>query len=227
MITSRFLSARTLSAAATKLRTSPLHCSRSLTTISNLHAREILDSRGNPTVEVELTSSDGSVHVVMVPSGASTGDMEATELRDGGTRYGGKGVKNACTNVVEKILPVVKGMSTEDVAAIDGAMISLDGTPNKSVLGANAILAVSMATCRAGAASKGAPLYKFLNEMAGSPKMVMPVPCFNVINGGVHAGNYLAPQEFFLIPLGAPNSKEALRMGAETYHTLKDIIKVD
>ena len=156
------------------------HYSRSLTTISNLHAREILDSRGNPTVEVELTSSDGSIHVAMVPSGASTGDMEATELRDGDpARYGGKGVQKACANVIDKILPAVKGMSTEDVAAIDGVMIALDGTPNKSVLGANAILAVSMAACRAGAASKGTPLYAFLNEMAGSPKMVMPVPCFN------------------------------------------------
>jgi len=196
-----------------------------MTTIQNLHAREILDSRGNPTVEVELTASDGGVFTAMVPSGASTGDMEACELRDGGSRYMGKGVLKACANVVEKIFPVVKGMSTEDIVALDNAMIKLDGTPNKSNLGANAILGVSMAACRAGAASKGVPLFKFLNELAGSPTMVMPVPCFNVVNGGVHAGNFLAPQEFFLIPLGAPNFKEALRMGAETYHVLKGIIK--
>lgn len=163
--------------------------------------------------------------MAMVPSGASTGDMEACELRDGGSRYMGKGVLKACANVVEKICPVVKGMSTENIEALDKAMIKLDGTANKSNLGANAILGVSMAACRAGAASKGVPLYKFLNELAGSPKMVMPVPCFNVVNGGVHAGNFLAPQEFFLIPLGAPNFREALRMGAETYHVLKGIIK--
>jgi len=196
-----------------------------MTTIQNLHSREILDSRGNPTVEVELTASDGGVYTAMVPSGASTGENEAYELRDGGERYGGKGVLKACANVVDKILPAVKGMKTEDIVALDQAMIKLDGTPNKSNLGANAILAVSIAACRAGAASRGVPLYKFLNELAGSPTMVMPVPCFNVINGGVHAGNFLAPQEFFLIPLGAPNFKEALRMGAETYHLLKGIIK--
>jgi len=131
----------------------------------------------------------------------------------------------ACANVVEKISPAAKGMSTEDIVALDKAMIKLDGTPNKSNLGANAILGVSMAACRVGAASKGVPLFKFLNELAGSPTMVMHVPCFNVVNGGVHAGNFLAPQEFFLIPLGAPNFKEALRMGAETYHVLKGIIK--
>jgi len=162
----------------------------------------------------------------MVPSGASTGDMEATELRDGdSTRYGGKGVLKACNNVVDKILPQVKGMNTEDISAIDKAMIDLDGTNNKSNLGANAILGVSMAACRAGASSSNQPLYKFINGLAGSPTMVMPVPCFNVINGGVHAGNYLAPQEFFLIPLGASNFHEAMQMGAETYHVLKDIIK--
>mmetsp|Transcript_3032 Transcript_3032/g.4947 ORF Transcript_3032/g.4947 Transcript_3032/m.4947 type:complete len:480 (-) Transcript_3032:204-1643(-) len=198
------------------------------TTIDHLHAREILDSRGNPTVEVELLASDGSLHLAAVPSGASTGDEEAHEMRDGdSSRYLGKGVEQACANVEEFILPALKGMSTHDIAQLDDAMCELDGTPNKSKLGANAILGVSMAACRAGAASKGEPLYKFLNGLAGSPKMVMPVPCFNVINGGVHAGNYLAPQEFFLIPLGAPTFKEALRMGSETYHTLKDIIKAE
>jgi len=196
------------------------------TTIQDLYAREILDSRGNPTVEVELTSSDGQVHVAAVPSGASTGDMEAHELRDGDkSRYGGKGVEKACANVNHLIFPAIKGMNTEDIAAIDAAMIDLDGTKNKSKLGANAILGVSMAACRAGAASRNVPLYEFLNALAGKPRMVMPVPCFNVVNGGVHAGNFLAPQEFFLIPLGATSFKEALRMGAETYHVLKGIIK--
>jgi len=190
-----------------------------------LHAREILDSRGNPTVEVELTASDGGVYTAAVPSGASTGDMEAHELRDSDdTRYGGKGVLQACKNVTTKILPAVKGMSTEDLASIDKTMIDLDGTEFKTNLGANAILGVSMAACRAGAASKSVPLYRHVNDLADGPTMVMPVPCFNVINGGVHAGNFLAPQEFFLIPLGAPNFREALRMGAETYHALKSLI---
>ncbi|CAB9527054.1 Enolase (Fragment) [Seminavis robusta] len=174
-------------------------CIRNATTIANLHAREILDSRGNPTVEVELTDSKGQMFLADVPSGASTGDMEAIELRDGDkSRYLGKGVQKACANVVQQILPAVKGMSSEDIAAIDQKMIALDGTSNKANLGANAIL--------------------------GSPKMVMPVPCFNVINGGVHSGNYLAPQEFFLIPLGASDFKQALRMGSETYHHLKGLI---
>ena len=195
------------------------------TTIANLHAREILDSRGNPTVEVELTDSNGQIFLAGVPSGASTGDMEAVELRDDDkSRYLGKGVLQACANVKDTILPAVKGMSTEDIQSLDQTMIDLDGTANKSRLGANAILGVSMAACRAGAASQKIPLYSFLNDLAGNPTMVMPVPCFNVINGGVHSGNYLAPQEFFLIPLGASDFHEALRMGSETYHHLKDII---
>merc|ERR1719450_1867232 len=176
--------------------------------ILKVHAREILDSRGNPTVEVELTTKDG-VFRADVPSGASTGENEAVELRDGGSRFLGKGVEQAAQNV----------------KALDDLMIKLDGTDNKSKLGANAILGVSMAACRAGAAANKEPLYKFLNKMAGKPKMVMPVPCFNAINGGVHAGNYLPFQEFFLIPLGATNFKEAMMMGSETYHTLKGIIK--
>jgi len=188
-------------------------------------AREILDSRGNPTVEVELTTQDG-IFRADVPSGASTGENEAVELRDGGARYLGKGVELAVKNVIEVIGPAIKGKDVRDVRFLDALMIALDGTPNKSKLGANAILGVSMAACRAGAAANKEPLYTFLNKMAGSPKMVMPVPCFNAINGGVHAGNYLPFQEFFLIPIGASTFKEALRMGSETYHTLKGLIKV-
>jgi len=188
-------------------------------------AREILDSRGNPTVEVELTTQDG-IFRADVPSGASTGENEAVELRDGGARYLGKGVELAVKNVIEVIGPAIKGKDVRDVRFLDALMIALDGTPNKSKLGANAILGVSMAACRAGAAANKEPLYTFLNKMAGSPKMVMPVPCFNAINGGVHAGNYLPFQEFFLIPIGASTFKEAMRMGSETYHTLKGLIKV-
>mmetsp|Transcript_32792 Transcript_32792/g.65051 ORF Transcript_32792/g.65051 Transcript_32792/m.65051 type:complete len:436 (+) Transcript_32792:68-1375(+) len=192
--------------------------------IQDVFAREILDSRGNPTVEVELTTAKG-VFRADVPSGASTGENEAVELRDGGARYHGKGVEQAVKNVIEVIGPAVKGKDCRDIKALDDLMLELDGTANKSKLGANAILGVSMAACRAGAAEEGIPLYKFLNKLAGSPKMVMPVPCFNCINGGVHAGNYLPFQEFFLIPIGAANFKEAMRMGSETYHTLKGLIK--
>eukprot|EP00994_Dinema_validum_P007239 NODE_582_length_1528_cov_254.471941_g426_i0.p1 GENE.NODE_582_length_1528_cov_254.471941_g426_i0~~NODE_582_length_1528_cov_254.471941_g426_i0.p1 ORF type:complete len:456 (+),score=156.65 NODE_582_length_1528_cov_254.471941_g426_i0:54-1370(+) len=192
--------------------------------ITAVYAREILDSRGNPTVEVELTTDKGEFRAA-VPSGASTGENEACELRDGGKRYLGKGVLKAVENVKTVIGPKIIGMDAANVEALDKAMIELDGTPNKSKLGANAILGVSMAACRAGAAAAGQPLYQFLNKLAGAPTMVMPVPCFNVINGGVHAGNYLAPQEFFLIPVGAANFTEAMQMGSETYHTLKGLLK--
>jgi len=192
--------------------------------IQGVFAREILDSRGNPTVEVEITTGAG-VFRADVPSGASTGENEAVELRDGGTRFLGKGVERAVKNVIQVIGPAIIGKDVTDVEALDKLMISLDGTANKGKLGANAILGVSMACCRAGAAANGEPLYKFLNRMAGSPKMVMPVPCFNAINGGVHAGNYLPFQEFFLIPIGASTFKEAMQMGSETYHTLKSLIK--
>eukprot|EP00442_Polarella_glacialis_P026905 CAMPEP_0115061080 /NCGR_PEP_ID=MMETSP0227-20121206/7809_1 /TAXON_ID=89957 /ORGANISM="Polarella glacialis, Strain CCMP 1383" /LENGTH=428 /DNA_ID=CAMNT_0002446343 /DNA_START=57 /DNA_END=1343 /DNA_ORIENTATION=+ len=177
------------------------------TKILSVFAREILDSRGNPTVEVELTTQDG-IFRADVPSGASTGENEAVELRDGGARYLGKGVELAVKNVIEVIGPAIKGKDVRDVRFLDALMIALDGTPNKSKLGANAILGVSMAACRAGAAANKEPLYTFLNKMAGSPKMVMPVPCFNAINGGVHAGNYLPFQEFFLIPIGAISDPE-------------------
>jgi len=192
--------------------------------IKGVYAREILDSRGNPTVEVELTTAHG-VFRADVPSGASTGENEAVELRDGGKRYLGKGVEKAVKNVIDIIGPKIVGKDSRDVVALDKLMCELDGTPNKAKLGANAILGVSMAACRAGAAADGVPLYQFLNKLAGSPAMVMPVPCFNCINGGVHGGNYLPFQEFFLIPIGAPNFKEAMRYGSETYHTMKGIIK--
>jgi len=192
--------------------------------IKAVYAREILDSRGNPTVEVEVTTAHG-VFRAAVPSGASTGENEAMELRDGGARYLGKGVEKAIKNVVDVIGPAIVGKDSRDINALDALMNKLDGTPNKAKLGANAILGVSMACCRAGAAADGVPLYEFLNKLAGSPNMVMPVPCFNCINGGVHGGNYLPFQEFFLIPTGAATFKEAMRMGSETYHTLKGLIK--
>jgi len=192
--------------------------------ISKVHARQIFDSRGNPTVEVEVTTGKG-VFRAAVPSGASTGENEACELRDGGKDYLGKGVLKAVDNVISLIGPALVGKKPNDQAAIDTIMLELDGTENKSKLGANAILGVSMACCRAGAAESGLPLYKYINEIAGAPKMSMPVPCFNVINGGVHAGNYLAFQEFFLIPVGAATFAEAMKLGSETYHTLKGIIK--
>jgi len=193
-------------------------------TILKVHAREIFDSRGNPTVEVELTTRDG-VFRADVPSGASTGESEAVELRDGGSAFLGKGVSRAVDNVISVLGPRLLGKDASDVAALDRLMLEIDGTPNKANVGANAILGVSMAACRAGAAAAGVPLYVFLNRLAGSPSMVMPVPCFNCINGGVHAGNYLPFQEFFLIPVGATSFREAMRMGSETYHTLKALIK--
>lgn len=164
--------------------------------ISAVHARQIFDSRGNPTVEVEITTQKGTFRAA-VPSGASTGEHEACELRDGGSDFLGKGVSKAVQNVKTIIGPALLGKDPSDQAAIDKLMVELDGTENKSKLGANAILGVSMAICRAGAAEKGVPLHKHINEIAGKPKMSMPVPCFNVINGGVHAGNLLAFQEFF------------------------------
>eukprot|EP00913_Durusdinium_trenchii_P035876 g33572.t1 len=181
----------------------------------------IFDSRGNPTVEVEVTTEKG-IFRAAVPSGASTGENEACELRDGGSDYMGKGVKKAVSNVTSKIGPA---LDPADQQTIDKVMLDLDGTENKTNLGANAILGVSMACCRAGAAQKGISLYRHINELAGKPPMCMPVPCFNVINGGVHAGNYLAFQEFFLIPLGATTFAEAMKLGSETYHNLKSIIK--
>lgn len=198
--------------------------------IAGIHARQILDSRGNPTVEVEVFTEKGSFKA-SVPSGASTGIHEAIELRDqDNARYSGKGVLKAVKNVNAVIAPMIKGMDPVDQAGVDDLMIEKDGTKNKSVLGANAILAVSMAVCRAGAAEKGVPLYEHISNIAGMPandseNRILPVPSFNVINGGEHAGNGLAMQEFMILPVGAESFSEAMRMGAETYHILKGLIK--
>jgi len=196
-------------------------------TISHIKGIEILDSRGNPTVEVELFTKGGIVARAAVPSGASTGIHEACELRDGvKDRYLGKGVEKAVESVNTKLNAALAGMSVLDQKALDDKMIAEDGTPNKSNLGANAILGVSMAAAKAAAVAKGIPLYKHFAELAGNTgPMVLPVPCFNVINGGSHAGNKLAFQEYFIIPFGAPTFKEAIRIGCECYHTLKGIIK--
>lgn len=194
--------------------------------ITKIHARYIYDSRGNPTVEVDLTTKKG-IHRAAVPSGASTGIYEALELRDKAKEHHGKGVTQAVKNVNEIIAPALieKGLDVTDQKAIDEFMLQLDGTENKSKLGANAILGVSLAACKAGACHKGVPLYRHIADLAGVRQIVMPVPSFNVINGGSHAGNKLAMQEFMLFPTGASSFKEAMQMGSETYHHLKSIIK--
>ncbi len=192
--------------------------------IQSVHAREILDSRGNPTVEVDVRLADGSFGRAAVPSGASTGVHEALEMRDGDKkRYGGKGVLKAVENVNGAIAQAVTGAEALNQAAVDQTMLDLDGTANKSKLGANAILGVSLAVARAAAVSAGVPLYRHLG---GDEARVMPVPMFNILNGGVHAnwqGTDL--QEFMIAPVGAPNFREALRWGAEVYHTLKAVLK--
>ena len=185
--------------------------------------REILDSRGNPTVEADVYLADGSLGRAAVPSGASTGEHEAMELRDGDkSRYLGKGTLKAVANVNDKIAPAVQGMEAEDQAAVDHAMIALDGSPNKANLGANAILAVSMATARAAALSQMAPLYRYLGGLGAN---LLPVPLMNILNGGAHADNSVDPQEFMVVPYGAETFREALRMGAEVFHTLKGVLK--
>lgn len=189
--------------------------------IESIHAREILDSRGNPTVEVDLYTCCGFGRAA-VPSGASTGTHEALELRDGGDRYDGKGVLQAVKNVNEVIAPKLIGMNASAQREIDNFMIELDGTPNKSNLGANAILGVSLAAAKAAAMSSGSQLYKYLG---GVNTNRIPVPSFNVLNGGQHAGNELAIQEFMILPTGAPSFSEGLRMAAETYHALGKILK--
>jgi len=215
----------TLSAKA--LEAIKASCPDKLMIIAEVKAREILDSRGNPTVEVDLTTEAGITVRAAVPSGASTGIHEACELRDGDKeRYLGKGVTKAITAVNTVIAEAVKGMDVSEQEAIDKKMNELDGTPNKSKLGANAILGVSMAVCKAAAVCKGIPLYKHIAAIAGNTKgLTLPVPCFNVINGGSHAGNKLAFQEYFIIPIGAADFTEAMRIGAECYHNLKSIIK--
>lgn len=191
-------------------------------TLSNIQAMEILDSRGNPTVRVFVELSDGTTSVASVPSGASTGENEAIELRDGDkARYAGKGVLQAVANVNEKLAPALIGMPASQQSQIDYAMIDLDGTQNKSKLGANAILGVSMAVARAAAASASLPLYQYLGG-AGARRLT--VPCMNIINGGEHADNNVDIQEFMAVPLGAPNFREGLRYVAETFHVLKGIL---
>ena len=191
--------------------------------ISGVYAREILDSRGNPTVEVEVQLESGSWGRAAVPSGASTGKREAVELRDGDKqRYGGKGVRQAVHNVEETIAPEIEGMEASEQAAIDQALLELDGTPNKSALGANAILGVSLAVARAAADDAGLPLYAYLG---GVGSRLMPVPLINVLNGGVHADNGLDFQEFMLVPAGADSFSTAIRMGAEIFQTLKGLLK--
>ena len=193
--------------------------------ILSVKAREVLDSRGNPTVECDVVTEDGLFRE-MVPSGASTGAHEALEMRDGDkSRYMGRGVLKAVENVNKLIAPAVKGMDPTKQKELDVAMIKLDGTDNKSKLGANAILSVSMASCKAGAAAKKMPLYRHIADLAGVKEFVLPVPSFNVINGGKHAGNKLAMQEFMILPVGAPNFREAMRYGVEVYHNLKKVIK--
>ena len=190
--------------------------------IKAVNAREILDSRGNPTIEVEIVLEDKSIGRAAVPSGASTGAFEAAELRDGGSRYLGKGVTSAVKNVIEKITPVVLGMSATDQRAIDQKMISLDGTKNKSVLGANAILGVSLATARAASISANQSLFRYLG---GSAAKTLPVPMMNILNGGAHADTNVDIQEFMIAPIGADSFKESLRWGAEIYHSLKSVLK--
>ena len=191
--------------------------------ISGVYAREILDSRGNPTVEVEVQLESGSWGRAAVPSGASTGKREAVELRDGDKqRYGGKGVRQAVHNVEETIAPEIEGMEASEQAAIDQALLELDGTPNKSALGANAILGVSLAVARSAADDAGLPLYAYLG---GVGSRLMPVPLINVLNGGVHADNGLDFQEFMLVPAGADSFSTAIRMGAEIFQTLKGLLK--
>jgi enolase len=190
--------------------------------IEAVGAREILDSRGNPTVEVEVLLEDGTFARAAVPSGASTGAFEAVELRDGDSRYGGKGVEKAVTAVIETLAPAVEGLDASDQREIDQAMLAADGTPNKAGLGANAILGVSLAVARAAADSAGLPLYRYVG---GPNAHVLPVPMMNILNGGAHADTNVDIQEFMIAPIGAPTFRDALRSGAEVYHALKSVLK--
>ena len=194
-----------------------------MTHIIEVHGREIIDSRGNPTVEVEVELSSGAFGRAAVPSGASTGEHEAIELRDGdASRYVGKGVSQAVENVNTKIAETLVGLDATDQAGVDQAMLDLDGTPNKSVLGANAILGASMATAHAAASACGLPLFKYLG---GPNSKVLPVPMMNVLNGGSHSDAPIDVQEFMIMPIGAPSFREALRMGCEIFHSLKKVLK--
>lgn len=197
---------------------------RNLATIKGLAGREIIDSRGNPTVEVDVFTEHGMFRA-SVPSGASTGIHEAVELRDGGKRYNGKGVTKAVANVNGPIAKRVLGMDVTKQTDIDQAMIDLDGTPNKGKLGANAILGVSLAVSKAGAAAKNVPLYQHYADLAGNRQLVLPVPSFNVINGGSHAGNRLAFQEFMVLPVGAKSFSEAMQMGCEVAYLIQALVQ--
>jgi enolase len=198
------------------------------TSIVNVHARQIIDSRGNPTVEADVVLEGGAMGRAAVPSGASTGEHEAIELRDGDkSRYLGKGVTKAVANANGAIAAAVRGMNATDQRAIDRRMIELDGTPNKGKLGANAILAVSMATARAAANAEKTPLYRYLAKYSGAGAaagVTLPVPMMNILNGGAHADNSVDPQEFMVMPVGAPSFSEALRMGVEIFHNLKTVL---
>lgn len=194
--------------------------------IKNVHARQIMDSRGNPTIECDITLEDGAFGRAAVPSGASTGSFEALELRDGGSAYMGKGVLTAVKNVNEIIAPAIIGMDASNQTALDEKMLALDRTQNKEKLGANAILAVSLAAAHAVACQKHIPLYKYIAEIYGNPTpVVLPRPMMNIINGGAHADNGLDAQEFMIIPNGAKSETEAIRMGSEVFHNLKSILK--
>ncbi len=194
--------------------------------IQSVHARQIMDSRGNPTIECDVTLSGGAFGRAAVPSGASTGSFEALELRDGGNAYMGKGVMTAVKNVNEIIAPAIIGMPADDQTALDEKMLALDGTANKEKLGANAILAVSLAAARAAAEQSGLPLYKYIANVYGNENpCVLPRPMMNIINGGAHADNGLDAQEFMIIPNGAKNEADAIRMGSEIFHHLKKILK--
>jgi enolase len=190
--------------------------------IEAVGAREILDSRGNPTVEVEVVLSDGTFARAAVPSGASTGAFEAVELRDGDKRYGGKGVQGAVAGVISKIGPALHGLDADDQRLVDQAMIDLDGTPNKAQLGANAILGASLAIARAAADSAGLPLYRYVG---GANAHLLPVPMMNILNGGSHADSNVDIQEFMIAPIGAATFREAIQSGAEVYHALKSVLK--
>lgn len=190
--------------------------------IEQVGAREILDSRGNPTVEVEIALDDGTVTRAAVPSGASTGEHEAVELRDGGERYNGKGVQKAVEGVLDEIAPAVIGLDAVEQRTVDQALLDLDGTPDKSRLGANALLGVSLAVARAAAESSGLELFRYLG---GPNAHVLPVPMMNILNGGAHADTGVDVQEFMVAPIGAPTFKESLRWGAEVYHALKAVLK--
>eukprot|EP00249_Psilotum_nudum_P011413 c23157_g1_i1 orf=394-1899(-) len=222
-VTSRRFSTPALKVTATIASTSKVQVARE-TKIKSIKARQIIDSRGNPTVEVDIETD--RLYRSAVPSGASTGIYEALELRDGNKSiYGGKSVLRAVKNVNEIVAPKLIGLDSRKQEKLDNIMLELDGTLNKANIGANAILGVSLCVCRAGAGAEGVPLYKHIQALSGTNELVMPVPAFNVINGGSHAGNKLAMQEFMILPVGASSFTEAMQMGCEVYQCLKGIIK--